>query len=946
MALMQSPFREHARTLDRRFGMGRSMGFLIVVAFCVAGLIVGGSLGDATLAVFGFFVGVAVGIAFARLRTLSARIQALNQKLEAPSVTRAATQAPVRRETAPAAPPTPSPTFAIPVSSDTRAQPAAPSPAPIIDSAARRAAASAATQTAASSAAPVPPPSAPSTPPPPNAMDNLIAAVKRWFTEGNVPVKIGMLVLIAGIAALLKYATDQGWLHAPIEFRLAIVAVAAIAALAFGWRERGRRRAFGLSLQGGAIGVLLMTVFAAFRLYQLLPPGPAFALMLVLVAGTGVLAVLQDALALAVLGIIAGFAAPILISTGEGKHVVLFSYYALLNLAIFAIAWQKPWRALNLLGFAFTFVIGTAWGVLRYEPALFKSTEPFLVIFYAIYLAIPILYARKRSQLADVTSRRDFIDGTLVFGNPLISFALQAALLEGERMPLAYSALALAAVYALLGAVLIRRESMRVLGESFAVLAVGFATLAIPLALSARSTACTFALEGAALVWLGFRQQRRLPRWSGLVLQALAAGAFLVSLTFDAGVADSIAIANGGCISAVLISGAAFISAWLFVRNGANTQFATLLYLWGLAWWLGAGLREIDRFVPNRMHPQALLAFAALTAGLAGAAWRSVKQAAPAWTAAGALAIGIALMFVFAAAGARPFGGWGLAAFASYAVIGFLTLHELRDSTDAPLHIAHLGWIWTWTLAFGIALRQYAGDAALADGWRDALTLLPLLVVWMLALLRPAWIAPPLAARFETWRAFLTGSEALVATIAFAALLLHAGETTPLPYVPLLNPIELVQIAILLCTARWLADPSTSSDLAQRRLTLLVAAGFAFVTAATLRGVHHLAGVPWDENIGLSMIAQTSLTLVWSVLGVVGWVQGSLSGSRPLWLAGAVLMGIVLAKLLLIDRTHLGSAFGIASFIAYGLLCTVIGYFAPAPPRAAVARAPAEGERA
>ena len=86
--------------------------------------------------------------------------------------------------------------------------------------------------------------------------------------------------------------------------------------------------------------------------------------------------------------------------------------------------------------------------------------------------------------------------------------------------------------------------------------------------------------------------------------------------------------------------------------------------------------------------------------------------------------------------------------------------------------------------------------------------------------------------------------------------------------------------------------------------------------------------------------------MVWSVLGVVGWVQGSRRGSRPLWLAGAVLMGIVLAKLLLIDRTHLGSVFGIASFIAYGLLCTVIGYFAPAPPRAVAARACPTEERA
>ncbi len=176
-----------------------------------------------------------------------------------------------------------------------------------------------------------------------------------------------------------------------------------------------------------------------------MPPGAAFALMLVLVAGTGVLAVLQDALALAVLGIVAGFAAPILISTGSGNHVVLFSYYALLNFAIFAIAWKKPWRVLNLLGFAFTWIIGTAWGVLRYEPTLLSSTEPFLVIFFAIYLAIPILYAWRRGEREP--ARRDFVDGTLVFGNPLIAFALEAGLLDGDRMPLAYCALAFAAIY-------------------------------------------------------------------------------------------------------------------------------------------------------------------------------------------------------------------------------------------------------------------------------------------------------------------------------------------------------------------------------------------------------------------------------------------------------------------------------------------------------------------
>ena len=82
-----------------------------------------------------------------------------------------------------------------------------------------------------------------------------------------------------------------------------------------------------------------------------------------------------------------------------------------------------------------------------------------------------------------------------------------------------------------------------------------------------------------------------------------------------------------------------------------------------------------------------------------------------------------------------------------------------------------------------------------------------------------------------------------------------------------------------------------------------------------------------------SSLAQTSLTVVWSVLGVIGWVLGSRRGQRMLWLAGAVLMGVVLAKLVLVDRQNLGDMLGIGSFIAYGLLCTVVGYLAPAPPR-------------
>jgi uncharacterized membrane protein len=291
----------------------------------------------------------------------------------------------------------------------------------------------------------------------------------------------------------------------------------------------------------------------------------------------------------------------------------------------------------------------------------------------------------------------------------------------------------------------------------------------------------------------------------------------------------------------------------------------------------------------------------------------------------------------YMAAGLRPWEPWPLAALGFHAVAGFAALSLLRAAPTPPLGAAHSGWIWTWTLAAALAAWRLTTDAALADGWCDTATLLPLAAAWGLVLLRPQWIAPPLTDRFAHWRTELCTSQSLVAGGVLLITLFSPGNTAPLPWLPLANPLEALQLVILLLGAGWLAR-AAPTVLAAQRAVLLTVAGFLFVTAATLRSVHQLGGLPWAASLWSSMLAQTALTIVWSVLGVVGWVSGSRRGSRPLWLGGAVLMGVVLAKLLLLDRTHLGSVLGIVSFIAYGLLCTVIGYIAPAPPRHAGAR--------
>lgn len=331
------------------------------------------------------------------------------------------------------------------------------------------------------------------------AEDKIYQYIKSFFTEGNVILKVGLIVLFFGVAFLLKYAADQDML--PIELRLLGVVAGALVLLWLGWRLRLRRTMYGLLLQGGAIGILYITVFSAAKLYGLIPLGLAFGIMLGLVGFSAALSILQNALWLVVFGTMGGFLAPVLTSSGDGNYIMLFSYYAVLNLGIFAIAWYRTWRILNVLGFVFTLGISTAWGVNSYQPAFFMTTEPFLIFFFLLFTTIAVLYAfRQPPEL------KGLVDGSLVFGVPVAAFSLQTALVSEFEYGLALSALALGIFYITLAMSLWRRQAnkMRVLTESFLALGVVFGSLAIPLALDGTWTRLPGRWKGRPLSGLVF----------------------------------------------------------------------------------------------------------------------------------------------------------------------------------------------------------------------------------------------------------------------------------------------------------------------------------------------------------------------------------------------------------------------------------------------------------
>lgn len=183
--------------------------------------------------------------------------------------------------------------------------------------------------------------------------------------------RVGIVILFPGVSFLIKYAAES--ITVPIELRLAGIAAAALVVFVIGWRLRHTRRDYALLLQGAAVGSWYLVTYAGMKMYPVMPASLGFFILLGLSVFAALMSITQDAKSLAVFGILGGFLAPVLASSGGGSHVMLFSYYAILNAGIVAIVWFKAWRALTLMGFAFTFIISVAWGVTRYQAELFGT---------------------------------------------------------------------------------------------------------------------------------------------------------------------------------------------------------------------------------------------------------------------------------------------------------------------------------------------------------------------------------------------------------------------------------------------------------------------------------------------------------------------------------------------------------------------------------------------
>jgi uncharacterized membrane protein len=757
--------------------------------------------------------------------------------------------------------------------------------------------------------------------------------------ETFLHVRVGMVVLFFGLSFLVMYAANKGYF--PIEFRLTLVGAIAIGLIGLGWKTREKEGGYGLVLQGGGIAGLYLTFFAASKFYFVLPLKLTFALMFVVVVCSVVLAVIQNAQVLALMATAGGFLAPILTSDGSKNYIGLFTFYLFINIGILSVAWFKTWRLLNWVGFMFTFVIFSIWALSDYEAANYNSTQPFLIVFFGMYLAIAVLFSIKQPP-----NLKGVIDGSLIFGMPITAFGLQAKLLNHTEYGLAISALTLAIVYFCL-ATWIRNnyiQTHRNLFESFIALGVTFGTIAIPLAFNYEWTSASWAIESVGLVWVGLRQQHLRPRVVGLLLYAGSVISLLMDGWFSYGTTPFI---TGDFFSMIIFSLSALCIGYFYFQTAKNINenegFLSYLFMViGWLWWIAAWMLVLYGYLDLNILFPILLIFFTLSGLVFSEAnkwfkWHYLKHFQY-WVLflATILSFRWVDMSFSGNSNLHPTEMYSLAAFLFFLTIQYFILWKQASNDYQVLtKLFHIGTAWFiiglifWEAAYLQNLHLLKGSDALML-WLGCFTI-PLIVLMSLINIQK-W---PFLQYRSQYKDQIPVPLMGLSGIWFLFSCTYSG--TDYHYMaPILNPFDLAMVGVIgmayvAIKRNMFGLESMAKEIRYGFIGVFV---FIWLNVVLLRAINYYEDVPYVLNIQWdSSIMQTALSILWTLCALVVMQVSRKIMNRDLWKIGGLLLIAVVLKLFIKDLSDKGGLERIISFMVVGGLMLLIGYLAPIPSK-------------
>jgi uncharacterized membrane protein len=276
-----------------------------------------------------------------------------------------------------------------------------------------------------------------------------------------------------------------------------------------------------------------------------------------------------------------------------------------------------------------------------------------------------------------------------------------------------------------------------------------------------------------------------------------------------------------------------------------------------------------------------------------------------------------------------------------------------RQRADGWTSAMHTGGVLLLTAILADNLGYGVDEAALWNTSWAGVAFLFAATLMLLLLTRWAGRAAPLESpkglgwpRDPHARAYWRYAGTVLALLVYGGAMLTAmlaeGVTDPLPYIPLLNPVDLSALLALAVFALWrrmtLSAPRAirKSDVPPGSFGLMAEAVLAFVLVNTvwLRTAHHFLGLAWDAQVlAGSQVVQAGYSILWTLVAMGLMIWSRRRGQRLPWLTGAVLLGVVVAKLVLVDMSKAEGLARIVAFIGVGVMMLLIGYFVPMPPR-------------
>lgn len=333
---------------------------------------------------------------------------------------------------------------------------------------------------------------------------------KRWL-----PVA-GIISVLFGASFFLKYAFEND-LIGEIG-RVILGLVGGLIFIGCGEYFVRKYQKFGWILSGGGIGLLYLSIFAAFSYYDLIGQTTAFGIMIFITLFGSLLALRYDAQILFIMAIVGGFLTPYLVSTGIDNQLALFGYIALLDLGVLFVSAFKNWRQANAFGLLGTALATGFWFAAYYNPDKLWVTEFFFTLYFFIYLFSTVIAHFTTDSKAEPD------DLGLMTVNAAWYFGWSYFLLKPDYAAyMGFFAAFLGALYLFLTylARVFNEEDFK-LTAFLGGIATVFVTVAIPLQFGDIWITIAWAVEALVLVFIGFLISSVTLRYFGLGVFAVA----------------------------------------------------------------------------------------------------------------------------------------------------------------------------------------------------------------------------------------------------------------------------------------------------------------------------------------------------------------------------------------------------------------------------------------